>query len=51
MQLVFFTIIQYYFPLYDCPNEDIYRASKEDCIDISTGALQWIWLLIMYVHI
>ena len=34
---------QYYFPLHDCPNGDIYTASREDCIDISTGicALQW----------
>ena len=36
-------LCQYYFPLYDCPNGDIYTASREDCIDISTGvcALQW----------
>ena len=33
-----------YFPRYDCSNGDIYTASREDCIDISTGvcALQWI---------
>ena len=30
-------LCQYYFPLYDCPNGDIYTASREDCIDISTG--------------
>ena len=36
-------LCQYYFPLYDCPNGDIYTASREDCINISTGicALQW----------
>ena len=36
-------LCQYYFPLYDCPNGDIYTASIEDCIDISTGicALEW----------
>ena len=36
-------LCQYYFPLYDCPNGDIYTASREDCIDISTStcALQW----------
>ena len=33
----------YSISLYDCPNGDIYTASREDCIDISTGicALQW----------
>ena len=36
-------LCQYYFPLYDCPNGDIYTASRQDCINISTGvcALQW----------
>ena len=36
-------LCQHYFPLYDCPNGDIYTASREDCIDISNGicALQW----------
>ena len=36
-------LCQFYFPLHDCPNGDIYTASREDCIDISTGicALQW----------
>ena len=38
-------LCQYYFPLYDCPNGDIYTASREDCIDISTGICASLWNL------
>ena len=30
-------------PLHDCPNGDIYTASREDCIDISTGICASLW--------
>ena len=36
-------LCQYYFPLYDCSNGDIYTASREDCIDISTGVCASLW--------
>ena len=38
-------LCQYYFPLYDCPNGDIYTASREDCINISTGVCASLWNL------
>ena len=38
-------LCQLYFPLYDCPSGDIYRASREDCIDISTGVCASLWNL------
>ena len=38
-------LCQYYFPLHDCTNGDIYTASREDCIDISTGICASLWNL------
>ena len=30
---------------YECPNGDIYTASREDCIDISTSVCASLWNL------
>ena len=36
-QVVIPFLCKFYFPLYDCLNGGMYTASREDCIDISTG--------------
>ena len=36
-------LCQYYFPLKDCTTDNIYTASKEDCIRISTTVCATPW--------